>query len=138
VANPPNGRILPGPPQDWPHLLDWEDTFDDEPDADGLTEDDHYSEIVVDRVQPVRPVQRQVGLAVPELGVPIADQEPKLPCPVSQIDQQVAGLLDDPYSIRVGGHPPRRERTGVPTSTTKKTYKRRSITVSSCWPRGRG
>jgi hypothetical protein len=42
VANLPNGRILPGPPQDWPHLLDWEDTFDDEPDADGLSEDDHY------------------------------------------------------------------------------------------------
>ena len=34
VANPPNGRILPGPPQDWPHLLDWEDTFDDEPDVE--------------------------------------------------------------------------------------------------------
>jgi hypothetical protein len=44
VANPPNGRILPGPPQDWPALFDWEDVFDDEPDADGVTEDDRYGE----------------------------------------------------------------------------------------------
>jgi hypothetical protein len=32
VANPPNRRILPGPPQDWPDMLDWKDSFDDEPD----------------------------------------------------------------------------------------------------------
>ncbi|ATY17189.1 hypothetical protein CU254_42220 (plasmid) [Amycolatopsis sp. AA4] len=45
VANPPNGRILPGPPQDWPHLLDWEDGFDlDEYDADGYCEDDRYTD----------------------------------------------------------------------------------------------
>jgi hypothetical protein len=43
VANPPNGRILRGPPQDWPALFDWEDVFD-EPDADGVTEDDRYGE----------------------------------------------------------------------------------------------
>jgi hypothetical protein len=45
VANPPNGRILSGPPQDWPALFEWEGTFDDEPDIDGVTEDDRYGEI---------------------------------------------------------------------------------------------
>jgi hypothetical protein len=44
VANPPNGRILPGPPQDWPDMLDWENAFDDEPDIDGITEEDRYAE----------------------------------------------------------------------------------------------
>jgi hypothetical protein len=45
VANPPNGRILPGPPQDWPDMLDWEDAFDDEPDIDEITEEDRYADI---------------------------------------------------------------------------------------------
>jgi hypothetical protein len=33
------------PPQDWPALFDWEGTFDDDPDMDGVTEDDRYGEI---------------------------------------------------------------------------------------------
>jgi len=45
VANPPDGRPLPGPPLVWPHMLDWEEGFDIDPDEDGLCDEDRYTEI---------------------------------------------------------------------------------------------
>lgn len=32
VANPPNGRLLPGPPQHWPDMGEWEIGFGDQDD----------------------------------------------------------------------------------------------------------
>jgi D-3-phosphoglycerate dehydrogenase len=40
-----------------------------------------------------------------ELGVPVADQVPKLGGAVAEVHQQVAGLLGDPGSRRMGGDP---------------------------------
>jgi len=45
VANPPSGCGLPGPPQDWPDMMDWEEGFDVEPDDEGVAEEDRYAEI---------------------------------------------------------------------------------------------
>lgn len=45
VANPPDGRILPGPPQHWPPMREWEDGFDITPDTDDLCEEDRYTDI---------------------------------------------------------------------------------------------
>lgn len=45
VANPPNGRMLPGSPQDWPDIREWDDDFDIEADEDGVCEMDRYAEI---------------------------------------------------------------------------------------------
>lgn len=39
VANPPNGRLLPGPPQHWPDMGEWEIGFGDQDD------DELYEEI---------------------------------------------------------------------------------------------
>ena len=45
VANPPDGRVLPGPPRIWPNMLAWEEGFDIDSDKDGLSDEDRYAEI---------------------------------------------------------------------------------------------
>src|SRR6266571_7493556 len=73
--------------------------------------------------------------AVGELCVPVADKEPELPDAVSQVHEQVAGLLRGPRSRRVCCHPkavtPRRRIRRLETSITNSTYRRLSRTVST-------
>jgi hypothetical protein len=46
----------------------------------------------------------QVVEASTELRVPVAEQEAHLSSPLTQHQQQVAGLLGDPGTVRMGGH----------------------------------
>lgn len=46
VANPPDGRMLPGPPQHWPPMTAWDEEFSIEPeDEDGMCEQDRYDDV---------------------------------------------------------------------------------------------
>jgi hypothetical protein len=60
----------------------------------------------------------------------VADKETPASSPLTQHQQQVAGLLGDPAALGVGGHPARCTRR-VSSSMRNSTYSRRSNTVST-------
>ena len=64
-------------------------------------------------------------------GVAVTDEEPERADPVTDVHQQVAGLLRGPAAVRVSDHPEDMGTRRVATSTTNSTYRHLRKIVST-------